>query len=132
MSQTKDGAPHPPHPQSTLTRSQRCDAGKPACTPCVRSGKGSECEYEETKFQAIVDKLEEENRNLRARVVELEAHGSLPSPQDPSTDVAWLHVVNVLGDIASDVFRFDTVGGQPPTSVSPCPMSVQAVLGASY
>ena len=45
-------------------------------------------------------------------------NGSIPSPQDPSKDVAWLHVVKVQGDIADDVFRFDTVGGQPPTSVS--------------
>ncbi|KAM5531241.1 hypothetical protein V8D89_015107 [Ganoderma adspersum] len=43
-------------------------------------------------------------------------NGSIPSPQDPRKDVAWLHVVKVQGDIADDVFRFDTVGGQPPTS----------------
>ena len=44
--------------------------------------------------------------------------GSIPSPQDPSKDVTWIHVANVEGHIADDVFRFDTVGGQPPTSVS--------------
>ena len=52
-------------------------------------------------------------------------NGSIPSPQDPSTDVAWLHVVKVQGDIADDVFRFDTVGGQPPTSVSLPSLSFQ-------
>lgn len=44
--------------------------------------------------------------------------GNLPSPDDPSTDVAWLQVQNVKGKIADTVFRFDTVGGQPPSSVS--------------
>ena len=46
-------------------------------------------------------------------------NGSIPSPTDPTDDVAWLHVVNVQGGLASDIFRYDTVGGQPPTSVSP-------------
>ena len=45
------------------------------------------------------------------------ANGSIPSPQDPSKDVVWLHIANVQGHTADDVFRFDTVGGQPPTSV---------------
>lgn len=42
---------------------------------------------------------------------------SIPAPTDPKTDVAWLDVVNVEGKIADEVFRFDTVGGQPPASV---------------
>ncbi|OSD01443.1 hypothetical protein PYCCODRAFT_1369226 [Trametes coccinea BRFM310] len=42
--------------------------------------------------------------------------GTLPSPNDPTHDVAWLDVVQVEGDVASEVFRFDTVGGQPPSS----------------
>ena len=44
--------------------------------------------------------------------------GTLPSPDDPSKDVAWLQVQNVQGKIADTVFRYDTVGGQPPSSVS--------------
>ncbi|TBU44734.1 hypothetical protein BD309DRAFT_861645 [Dichomitus squalens] len=43
-------------------------------------------------------------------------NGSIPSPTDPTDDVAWLHVVNVQGDLANEIFRYDTVGGQPPTS----------------
>lgn len=46
--------------------------------------------------------------------------GSLPSPDDPSKDVAWLEVQAVQGEIADVVFRTDTVGGQPPSSVSFC------------
>lgn len=42
---------------------------------------------------------------------------SLPAPTDPTKDVAWLDVVNVEGKIADEVFRFDTVGGQPPATV---------------
>ena len=44
--------------------------------------------------------------------------GSIPAPTDPKKDVAWLDVVNVQGKIADEVFRFDTVGGQPPATVS--------------
>ena len=44
--------------------------------------------------------------------------GTLSSPDDPSKDVAWLQVQNVQGKIADTVFRYDTVGGQPPSSVS--------------
>ncbi len=46
------------------------------------------------------------------------ANGSVPSPQDPTKHVPWLHIANVQGHIADEVLRFDTVGGQPPTSVS--------------
>ncbi|KAH9886460.1 hypothetical protein C8Q73DRAFT_658233 [Cubamyces lactineus] len=42
--------------------------------------------------------------------------GTLPAPTNATRDVAWLDVVQVKGDIASEVFRFDTVGGQPPAS----------------
>lgn len=44
--------------------------------------------------------------------------GSIPAPTDPAHNVAWLDVVNVQGKIADEVFRFDTVGGQPPATVS--------------
>ncbi|KAH9847426.1 hypothetical protein C2E23DRAFT_741801 [Lenzites betulinus] len=44
------------------------------------------------------------------------AKGNLPAPTDPKRDVAWLDVTGVQGDIANEVFRFDTVGGQPPAS----------------
>ncbi|KAI0739099.1 hypothetical protein C8Q80DRAFT_230337 [Daedaleopsis nitida] len=40
--------------------------------------------------------------------------GTIPAPTDPTKDVTWLDVVNVEGKVASEVFRFDTVGGQPP------------------
>ncbi|KAI0764609.1 hypothetical protein BD413DRAFT_606239 [Trametes elegans] len=42
--------------------------------------------------------------------------GTLPAPTNATRDVAWLDVVQVQGNIASEVFRFDTVGGQPPSS----------------
>jgi len=43
-------------------------------------------------------------------------NGTLPSPDDPKKDVAWLEVLNVQGKVAAEVFRIDTVGGQPPSS----------------
>ncbi|KAI8969787.1 hypothetical protein BD414DRAFT_255845 [Trametes punicea] len=42
--------------------------------------------------------------------------GSIPAPTNATRDVPWLDLVQVQGDIASEVFRFDTVGGQPPAS----------------
>ncbi|KAI0642612.1 hypothetical protein C8Q79DRAFT_1002983 [Trametes meyenii] len=42
--------------------------------------------------------------------------GNIPAPTNATRDVAWLDVVKVQGDIADEVFRFDTVGGQPPSS----------------
>lgn len=46
---------------------------------------------------------------------------SIPAP-NTTTDINWLDVVNIGGDagglIADEVFRTDTVGGQPPSSVS--------------
>ena len=44
--------------------------------------------------------------------------GNLASPDDSSKDVAWLQVQNVEGKLADTVYRFDTVSGQPPSSVS--------------
>lgn len=43
--------------------------------------------------------------------------GSLPAPTDPKRDINWLQVGNVQGKIANMVFRTDTRGGQPPSSV---------------
>ncbi|EIW55307.1 uncharacterized protein TRAVEDRAFT_131759 [Trametes versicolor FP-101664 SS1] len=42
--------------------------------------------------------------------------GTLPAPTNSTRDVAWLDVTGIQGEIASEVFRFDTVGGQPPSS----------------
>ncbi|KAI0346691.1 hypothetical protein BDW22DRAFT_1369432 [Trametopsis cervina] len=45
--------------------------------------------------------------------------GNIPAP-NKTTDVAWLDVANIGkgkgGRIADEVFRTDTIGGQPPTS----------------
>jgi len=42
--------------------------------------------------------------------------GALPDPVNPAVDITWLQVGRVSGSIADEVFRIDTVGGQPPTS----------------
>jgi hypothetical protein len=44
---------------------------------------------------------------------------SVVPPVDPPHNINWLRVGKVAGDIANEVFRIDTIGGQPPTSVSP-------------
>ncbi|KAH9939559.1 hypothetical protein B0H21DRAFT_35619 [Amylocystis lapponica] len=43
-------------------------------------------------------------------------NGTLPSPDNSTTDVAWLEVLSIQGAIAKEVLRLDTVGGQPPAS----------------
>jgi Protein of unknown function (DUF3455) len=42
--------------------------------------------------------------------------GDLPAPTGPS-DVDWLMLKAVQGDLASQIYRTDTRGGQPPASV---------------
>jgi hypothetical protein len=42
---------------------------------------------------------------------------SIPAPTGPN-DVAWLSLDSVQGELATQVFRTDTRGGQPPASVS--------------
>ena len=44
--------------------------------------------------------------------------GTVASPVDPSLNINWLRVAEASGDAADEVYRIDTLGGQPPTSVS--------------
>lgn len=44
--------------------------------------------------------------------------GDILAPTDPATNIDWLALTNIEGNLASNIFRIDTVGGQPPTSVS--------------
>jgi Protein of unknown function (DUF3455) len=43
---------------------------------------------------------------------------SIPSPDSPSTDVAWLELTAVEGALANTIYRINTAGGQPAASVS--------------
>ncbi|KAJ7326282.1 hypothetical protein DFH08DRAFT_926228 [Mycena albidolilacea] len=45
--------------------------------------------------------------------------GDVPAPSDSSTNVDWLSLNRVDGDLATQIFRVDTVGGQPPSSCVP-------------
>lgn len=44
--------------------------------------------------------------------------GDILSPADPTTDIDWLALTAAQGDLADQIFRVQTRGGQPPTSVS--------------
>lgn len=46
----------------------------------------------------------------------------VPAP-DGLHDVDWLELKGLSGKFADEVFRVDTTGGQPPTSVSSSPLS---------
>ena len=43
--------------------------------------------------------------------------GAIPAPTG-SQDIDWVQLKGVEGKLASDIFRVDTVAGQPPSSVS--------------
>jgi len=43
---------------------------------------------------------------------------SVAAPTDPSDNINWLRITSILGGFADEVYRIDTIGGQPPTSVS--------------
>ncbi|KAJ7177889.1 hypothetical protein C8R46DRAFT_888939 [Mycena filopes] len=45
--------------------------------------------------------------------------GDVPAPANPATNVDWLSLNAVSGTLAKQVFRVDTVGGQPPSSCTP-------------
>lgn len=44
--------------------------------------------------------------------------GDIPAPSDPTNNIDWLELTNVLGSLAKTVFRVQTYRGQPPASVS--------------
>lgn len=48
--------------------------------------------------------------------------GDVPAPSDADANVDWLSLKGVEGDLASAVYRMDTRGGQPPTSVRNSPV----------
>lgn len=43
--------------------------------------------------------------------------GGAPAPKNPALNVDWLSLAAVQGDLADEIFRVETRGGQPPTSV---------------
>ncbi|KAJ7346423.1 hypothetical protein DFH08DRAFT_915009 [Mycena albidolilacea] len=45
--------------------------------------------------------------------------GDILAPTNPATNIDWLQLARVEGDLASQIFRIDTVNGQPPTSCAP-------------
>ncbi|KAJ7800624.1 hypothetical protein B0H14DRAFT_2529358 [Mycena olivaceomarginata] len=53
--------------------------------------------------------------------------GDILAPTDPATNIDWLQLAAVQGELASEIFRVDTVGGQPPTScvAGDAPISVK-------
>ncbi|KAJ6491194.1 hypothetical protein C8R45DRAFT_196806 [Mycena sanguinolenta] len=59
--------------------------------------------------------------------------GDLPDPTgDPSFDIDWLQLSAVEGDLASQIFRIDTVGGQPPASCVAGDPDIQVKYVAKY
>ncbi|KAH7098138.1 hypothetical protein BKA62DRAFT_713959 [Auriculariales sp. MPI-PUGE-AT-0066] len=65
-------------------RKMKCDALKPACGPCSRSG--NECEYEISPYLKQIHQLQDEAIQLRARLAELEGR----SPVSNSSSISPL------------------------------------------
>ncbi|KAJ6481788.1 hypothetical protein C8R45DRAFT_1063035 [Mycena sanguinolenta] len=45
--------------------------------------------------------------------------GDILAPSDPTVNIDWLSLNGVDGDLATQIFRINTVGGQPPSSCVP-------------
>ncbi|KAJ7124313.1 hypothetical protein C8R44DRAFT_734821 [Mycena epipterygia] len=58
--------------------------------------------------------------------------GDILAPSDPATNIDWLALTNIEGDLASNIFRIDTVGGQPPTSCVPGSDPISVKYTAKY
>lgn len=43
--------------------------------------------------------------------------GDVPAPSNPKTNVDWLSLGKAQGDLADQVYRFETRDGQPPATV---------------
>ncbi|KAH8101196.1 hypothetical protein BXZ70DRAFT_115533 [Cristinia sonorae] len=45
--------------------------------------------------------------------------GNVAAPSNPAANVDWLMLNSIQGDLASQIFRMETRGGQPPSSCTP-------------
>jgi len=60
--------------------------------------------------------------------------GDIPDPTTPSTNVDWLSLKNVAGegDLATQIYRVQTHGGQPPSSCTPNSTLISVRYVAQY
>ncbi|KAJ7736156.1 hypothetical protein B0H16DRAFT_1380142 [Mycena metata] len=58
--------------------------------------------------------------------------GDMVAVTSPATNVDWLALDRVEGQLASKIFRIDTVGGQPPTSCVPGSAPISVKYTAKY
>ncbi|KAK7044391.1 hypothetical protein R3P38DRAFT_162617 [Favolaschia claudopus] len=57
---------------------------------------------------------------------------NIAAPQDSAKNVDWLMLNNVQGSLATQVFRVDTVNGQPPTSCTPGSANISVKYTSKY
>ncbi|KAJ7255809.1 putative malate dehydrogenase [Mycena haematopus] len=57
--------------------------------------------------------------------------GDIPAPTGPP-DVDWLSLTKVQGDLATQVFRVNTVGGLPPASCTPGSDPIEVKYASMY
>ncbi|KAI0346689.1 hypothetical protein BDW22DRAFT_1352853 [Trametopsis cervina] len=58
--------------------------------------------------------------------------GDIPDPSNPATNVDWLSLNRTSGDLATQIFRVDTRGGQPPTTCVPGSPEIFVKYAAQY
>jgi len=58
--------------------------------------------------------------------------GDLPAPTDPATNIDWLQLKVVQGDLATQIYRVETKGGQPPSSCTPGSAEISVKYTSQY
>ncbi|KIP06970.1 hypothetical protein PHLGIDRAFT_19298 [Phlebiopsis gigantea 11061_1 CR5-6] len=58
--------------------------------------------------------------------------GDVAAPTSPTANVDWLSLSNTQGDLATQVFRVETRGGQPPTSCTAGSANIAVNYVAQY
>ncbi|KIP06971.1 hypothetical protein PHLGIDRAFT_71863 [Phlebiopsis gigantea 11061_1 CR5-6] len=58
--------------------------------------------------------------------------GDVPAPTAPQTNVDWLSLSATQGELAQQVFRVETRGGQPPSSCTPGSADISVKYTSTY
>ncbi|KAH8101195.1 hypothetical protein BXZ70DRAFT_115636 [Cristinia sonorae] len=58
--------------------------------------------------------------------------GGIPAPSNPAVNIDWLMVNNIQGDLADQIFRIETRGGQPPSTCTPGTADISVKYVSQY
>ncbi|KAG8727105.1 hypothetical protein FRC12_022803, partial [Ceratobasidium sp. 428] len=69
-------------------RKLKCDAAKPHCGACVKSGRESRCIYEAIRNKNLADQLEDRVNQLERMVERMEREGFSTTPSSATNSMA--------------------------------------------